>query len=376
MEKNPTKLDQPNIKNVVTMSRDWDYWVDPDGVITHVSPSCETITGYRASEILQRPELVTRIIHPEDLSSVTKHFRSVELGETGGIHFRIITAFKTVRWMSRSCQRVFSDTGTHAGIRVINRDITFQKNLEQELQARNEQLERSNRELEHFAYAAAHDLREPLVAVAAELKSMERRLRTSQNLSIQKSLSKAMNLILAMDSMLQSFFSRSGVSPTPSFLDVSDANICLKDAMSNLDFSLKKSGATVTSDKLPLVNIDAPQLTRIFRNLIANSIKFRTSSPLRIHIGCASCGPLNQFHVSDNGMGMEPPYLERVFKLLERMHDPSGPSGSGIGLFVCRKIIEQHGGNLWLDSTPQEGSSFYFTLPAVSMETSEQTFRM
>jgi light-regulated signal transduction histidine kinase (bacteriophytochrome) len=269
---------------------------------------------------------------------------------------------------------MISDTGTYAGIRVTNSDITFRKNLELELRRKTEQLERSNKDLEQFAYAAAHDLREPLVAVAAQLKALERLLKMNTNEGVQRTLSRAMNHVLSMDSMLQAIFSCSSVNSTPSSFEISDANVCLKNAISNLAFSIKKSGTVVTSDNLPLVNIGASQLMTIFRNLIAYSIKFRNAFPPRIHVGCAPCRSVNQFHVTDNGMGIAPPYLDRIFRLLDRVHDISGPMNAGIGLLTCRSIVEQYGGNLWLDSKPAQGSTFFFTLPAVDMETSRTSF--
>ena len=351
----------------ISESRDWDYWVAPDGAITHMSPSCEAMTGYKASEFLQKPDLITRIIHPEDQWEVGELFRCMESALKCNIEFRIITAFKTVRWLSRSHQKVISDMGTHAGIRVINKDITFQKNLEQQHRPENEHLEQ-------FAYAAAHDLREPLVAVAAQLKALELHLKENKNENVQRSLSKAINIVLGMDSMLQGFFARYRVNTRALSHEVSDANECLRNALSDLAFSIKKTGTTVTNDYLPSVKIDASRLMTIFSNLIANSIRFRGSEPLRIHVGCTSGrSSVSQFHVSDNGMGMEAPCLERILKLLDRTPDCSLPSGPGLGLLTCRKIIERHGGNLWLDSRPQSGAIYYFTLPKAAMETFDKT---
>lgn len=124
-----------------------------------------------------------------------------------------------------------------------------------------------------------------------------------------------------------------------------------------------KSGAAVTSDSLPTVQCNAAQIVQVFQNLIGNAIKFRDERPPKVNIGCEVNDSEYKFSVSDNGIGIDPPYLDRIFNMFERVKDSSGPSGTGIGLSTCRKIVERHGGRIWVDSKQGKGSTFYFTLP-------------
>jgi PAS domain S-box-containing protein len=245
----------------------------------------------------------------------------------------------------------------------IIHDITERKRIEEVLKQRTEDLERSNNDLEQFAYVAAHDLREPLVAVAAYLKVLERLSRDALEDKGRVCIAKAINLVLRMDSMLQGLLAYSRLTLTPLSYEVTDCNTCLAGALSNLGLSIKKSGAVVTSDTLPTLKINDSQLVLVFQNLIGNAIKYRDSEPLRVHVGCISKESYYQFSVSDNGVGIEPPYLDRIFKMFERVKDLSGPTGTGIGLSTCRKIVERYGGRIWVESHVEKGSTFYFTLP-------------
>ena len=248
-------------------------------------------------------------------------------------------------------------------IRLAVSDITERKRIEDVLKQRTEDLERSNKDLEQFAYVAAHDLREPLVAVAAYLKVLERLSKNPLEDMGRTCIAKAINLVLRMDNMLQKLLAYSRLTLTPISYEMTDCNISLADALSNLGLSIKKSGAVVTSDTLPTIKINSSQLVPIFQNLIGNAIKYRESEPLRIHVGCISKESYYQFSVSDNGIGIEPPYLDRIFNMFERVKDLSGPMGTGIGLSTCRKIVERYGGRIWVDSKVGKGSIFYFTLP-------------
>ncbi|MCX5874185.1 MAG: ATP-binding protein [Deltaproteobacteria bacterium] len=243
------------------------------------------------------------------------------------------------------------------------RDVTERKRVEKALEDRTEALERSNKDLEQFAYVAAHDLREPLVAVGAYLKIIERLTKNTLEETGQRCIEKGINIVLRMDTMLRGLLSYSRVTLSSVELESTDSNSCLAQALSNLGLVIKKSGASVTNDSLPIVNSNAIQLVQVFQNLISNAIKYRGTDPLKVHVGLKSDDSEYQFSVNDNGIGIEPPCLERIFNMFERTGDLSGPSGTGIGLSTCRRIIERHRGRIWVESQPGRGSTFYFTLP-------------
>ena len=195
-------------------------------------------------------------------------------------------------------------------------DITERKLIEESLVQKTKELECSNKDLEQFAYVAAHDLREPLVAVASYLKVLERLSKNPIEDNGRKCISKALNLVLRMDSMLQGLLAYSRVTLTPKTYEMTDSNTCLGEALSNLELSIKKSGAVVTSDNLPTLKINGSQLVLIFQNLIGNAIKYRELVPLRVHVGCLTNESEYQFSVTDNGIGIAPPYLDRIFNML------------------------------------------------------------
>ncbi len=234
---------------------------------------------------------------------------------------------------------------------------------EEVLRERTEALERSNQDLEQFAYVAAHDLREPLVAVGAYLKLLERRCKEKFDAEAHKFLSRAVDTTLRMDSLIQSLLAYSRIGNETRPHRPADFNAILKNALSHLHSAIRESGAVVTCDVLPKRTADASQMTLLFQNLISNAIKFRGEEPLRIHVGCAQREGEVQFFVKDNGIGIEPPYFERIFRIFQRIQVVSDRPGTGIGLANCRKIVERHGGRIWVESEPGVGSTFFFTIP-------------
>jgi PAS domain S-box-containing protein len=357
------KQSEEMFRTVADFTYAWEYWIDPDGSLIYVSPSCERITGYRSDEFINNPGLLKDIIHPEDQLLVGNHFDSIDSAPPYAVEFRIVSPTGETRWIGHSCQAVYGEDGRCLGRRVSNRDITKRKGIEEVVKQRTEELERSNKDLEQFAYVAAHDLREPLVAVAAYLKILERLSKNPLEDVARTCIAKALNLALRMDSMLQGLLAYSRLTLTPISYEITDCNNCLVDALSNLGLSIKKSGAVVTNDTLPTLKIDASQLVLIFQNLIGNAIKYSETEHAKVHVGCISKESQYQFSVSDNGIGIAPPYLNRIFKMFERVKDLSGPMGTGIGLSTCRKIVERYGGRIWVDSKVGKGSTFYFTLP-------------
>jgi len=242
-------------------------------------------------------------------------------------------------------------------------DITERKKTEQLLRDRTEALERSNRDLEQFAYVAAHDLREPLVGVGAYLKLLERRCSENFDADARKFLSRALETTLRMDAVIQSLLAYSRVACDGRCLEATDCGAVVKNAVSNLHSVIKETGAAVTSDPLPTVMADASQLLQLFQNLLSNAIKFRSDERLKIHVACAQGNGEFQFSVKDNGIGIEPPYFERIFRIFQRIQSGSERAGTGIGLANCKKIVERHGGRIWVESEPGKGSTFFFTLP-------------
>lgn len=224
-------------------------------------------------------------------------------------------------------------------------------------------LKRSNMELEQFAYVASHDLQEPLRMVTSYLQLLERRYRDRLDPDaadfIRFAVDGADHMKRLISGLLE--YSRLGTGDRP--FAPTDCEAALDRALANLTVAISESGASVTHDPLPAVMADAEKLVQLFQNLVGNGIKFRREAPPKVHLSAARSGEEWIFSVSDNGIGIEPKFAERIFVIFQRLHGRDDYPGTGIGLALCRKIVEQHGGRIWVESRPGEGSVFRFTLP-------------
>jgi PAS domain S-box-containing protein len=256
------------------------------------------------------------------------------------------------------------------------------QSLEQEQQQRQE-LMRSNAELEQFAYISSHDLQEPLRMVTSYLQLLERRYQGKLDADADEFIGYAVDGAARMQALIQALLGYARVSSRGQPFAVVDCNKVFADAISNLHVAITETNATVTSDSLPEIWGDATQLTQLFQNLIANAIKFRRDLPPRIQISvhqvervvptqtdlrplidlnAPSTSPSWQFEIADNGIGIEAQYLDRIFVIFQRLHSRTTYPGTGIGLAICKKIIERHGGQIWVESTPDRGSVFSFII--------------
>lgn len=244
-----------------------------------------------------------------------------------------------------------------------------------------EDLQRSNAELEQFAYVASHDLQEPLRAVAGCVQVLQKRYEGQLDARADQFIHHAVDGAQRMQTLINDLltFSRVGTKGKP--FESTDCNAVLQNALSNLGVALAESEAVLTRDELPEIMADAGQLEQVFQNLIGNAIKFRGPEPPQIHIGCRR-EPATEdatgefaanwvFSVADKGPGIEPQYFERIFVMFQRLHTRSEYEGTGIGLALCKKIIERHDGKIWVESAPGEGSTFSFSLPERPLEKSE-----
>ena len=246
----------------------------------------------------------------------------------------------------------------------IVRDITGRKQTEERLRALAADLERSNKELEQFAYVASHDLQEPLRMVASYTQLLARRYRGKLDHDADEFIGFAVDGARRMQELINDLLTFSRVGSRPLELQSVDTALIVDRVISDLEGAIEDSGATVTRDELPTVRADPTQVQQLFQNLIANAVKFRRPDvgPV-VHVPARSHGNNWTFSVSDNGIGIEPQYLERIFVLFQRLHSRVEYPGTGIGLSICKKIVERHGGAIRLESEPGRGTTFEFTLP-------------
>jgi PAS domain S-box-containing protein len=247
--------------------------------------------------------------------------------------------------------------------RQVQNELAERKQAEEELRRTAMELTRSNTELEQFAYVASHDLQEPLRAVAGMMQLLQKRAAGQLDDRSEEFIRHALEGTARMQRLLTDLLAYSRVGTRGRDFQPTDLTALLGEVLANLRAAIQESGAIITHDPLPTVMADHTQLMQLFQNLIGNAIKFRHQSPPLIHIGAAPQKGQWLFTVRDNGIGMEAQYFERIFGVFQRLHTRQEYQGSGIGLAICKKIVERHGGRIWVESTPGQGSTFYFTLP-------------
>ncbi len=225
-------------------------------------------------------------------------------------------------------------------------------------------LERSNKELEQFAYVASHDLQEPLRMVASYVQLLAKRYQGRLDADADEFIGFAVDGAKRMQNLINDLLAFSRVGTRAKDFALTDCEKVLEAALQNLQPAIVENHAEITRDPLPKVMADDVQMVQVFQNLIANAIKFRQKdAALRIHISSRPEGRQFLFSVSDNGIGIAPEHYEKVFQIFQRLHPRDEYQGSGIGLAVCKKNIERHGGRIWVESAPDKGSIFYFSLP-------------
>jgi PAS domain S-box-containing protein len=238
------------------------------------------------------------------------------------------------------------------------------KRAEAALMQQTQELARSNAELQQFAYIASHDLQEPLRMVTSYLQFLERRYKGSLDEDADDFIAFAVDGAKRMQAMISALLAYSRVGTRGKSFEPTDVSAILNNALANLVVTIEENDAMVTHDDLPTVMADDVQLTQLLQNLISNGIKFhRQDTRPEVHIGAKHAAGEWIFSVHDNGIGIDPQYFERIFQIFQRLHTREEYEGTGIGLAMCQKIVERHGGRIWGESKPREGSTFYFTLP-------------
>ena len=245
----------------------------------------------------------------------------------------------------------------------LQREIVERKIADENLRYTAAELARSNQDLEQFAYVASHDLQEPLRAVSGYIQLLQQRYADKLDAKALQYIAGAVDGAARMQRLITDLLAFSRVGTRERVVESVDLSTALASAMENLKVGIQEAHAKITSDALPRLQVDSTQIEQLFQNLISNAVKFRSKQAPEIHIGANHRPGEWIVSVRDNGIGISPQYAERIFLIFQRLHTRRKYPGTGIGLAICKKIVERHGGKIWAESSPEKGSIFYFTIP-------------
>lgn len=243
-------------------------------------------------------------------------------------------------------------------------DITDRKTAENDLEQRSEELARSNADLQQFAYVASHDLQEPLRMVSSYTQLLARRYKGKLDADADEFIGYAVDGANRMQRLIQDLLAYSRLGSRFKDFAPTNCETVLAHVLANLQMAIDESGAQITHDPLPIVMSDELQLAQLFQNLVSNAMKFRGPEPVKIHLSANFAENRWVFSVRDNGIGIAPEYFDRIFIIFQRLHGRDQYPGTGIGLAICKKIVERHHGQIWVESIPEQGATFFFTIPA------------
>lgn len=309
-----------------------------------------------------------KLIHPADAEAVHAAIsRALEEGSPYHIDFRALGPDGRIRWLSTNGRVIFDEHGKAARMMGATTDITDRKASEEALVKANQELRRANDDLNQFAYSASHDLQEPLRNITIYTQLLQRNCAGKLDAKTDDLMNSVVGGARRMESLIRDLLSYTRVLDiTPGQVSPASCNAALRNAHVSLVNQIEQAGATVHTANLPDVRVHPAHLQQLFQNLLSNAIKYaKPGVPPEIHIECA---PLDRFWrilIRDNGIGIDPQYAQTIFGVFRRLHSPDKYPGTGIGLAICQRIVDRYGGRIYVDSAPDEGACFVFTLPAV-----------
>lgn len=339
--------------------------INADGTIVMVNAAATRMFGYDADELIGRN--VTMLMPPSEAVRHSEHLMQYRqrgtpriLGIGREVTARRRDGHEFPVWLTVT-EAALPDRTMFVG---LLRDLTEQKAAEKSRQRQARALALSNAELEQFAYVASHDLQEPLRMVTSYLQLLEHRYGDKLDKDAHEFIQFSIDGAARMRQLINDMLTVSRVTTSGKSFEAADTEAALSAAKANLRLVIDETHTTVTHDPLPLVRADPTQMVQLFQNLLSNAMKFRREDPAKIHVSYRREAERHRFGVTDNGIGIDARYFERIFMMFQRLHSRADYPGTGVGLAVCRKIVERHGGRIWVESEPGRGSTFWFTIPA------------
>jgi len=330
-----------------------------DGKITDVNEATELITGFSRNELIGT-DFTNYFTEPEKAKE--GYQRVFKEGLVRDYPLKIKHEDGRTIPVLYNASVYKNEAGEVIGVFAAARDITERKKAEEILKLKLEELARSNAELEQFAYVSSHDLQEPLRMISSYLQLLQRRYEGNIDDKADKYIHFAVDGAARMQNLINDLLEFSRVATRAREPEPTNCEFVLDQVLSNLEIFLKENKASVSHDPLPEVMADNTQLAQVFQNLIVNGIKFHSEEAPKVHISAEKKSNEWQFSVRDNGIGIDPKYSEKIFEVFKRLHKKEEYPGTGIGLSICKKIIERHSGRIWVESELGKDSIFYFTL--------------
>lgn len=309
--------------------------------------------------------IINERMHPDDRERAEREIRAtLDHDETYDTEYRVVWPDGSAHHLSIRGSVIRDSLGRPVRMVGVAWDITARKRAEIAQVTYADELARSNKELEMFAYVASHDLQEPLRMVSSYTQLLARRYADKLDETANEFIDYAVQGASRMQQLINDLLTYSRVQTKGLPFEPVDTNAALEDAKADLRLAIEDAGATVTADPMPRVRGDRSQLTQLFRNLVSNAVKFHSDNAPIVHISATRTNHQWTFAVRDNGIGIEPEYAAKIFEIFQRLHTRTEYPGTGIGLALCKRIVERHGGRIWVESTPGQGATFYFNLDA------------
>ena len=333
----------------------------PDLPTVYCNAAFEKITGYAKEEVLGRN---CRFLQGTDHQQpgIEAIRRAIRQGDEAKAELRNYRKDGSLFWNELYIAPVKDHQGRLTHFIGIQTDVTQRKRQETELAHKTRELAESNAELRQFAYVASHDLQEPLRMVASYTQLLGNRYRGKLDKDADEFIGYAVDGATRMQRLIRDLLEYSRVGSESKSFEQTDCEVVFRQVLDNLSASVRERRAGVTHDPLPTVHANPTHLTQVFQNLIGNALKFQGDAPANVHVGVRALPDGWEFSVRDNGVGIPADQLDRIFAIFQRLHGQSEYPGTGIGLAICKRIVEKYGGKIRVDSEPGKGSTFYFTL--------------
>lgn len=334
-------------------------YIIQDGHFRLVNRQLAYILGYEEDELIGRPSL--SFVLPEDRDAVRENAVSMLKGGSSlGYEFRVVNKQAKIKWVMETVVPIYYRRKRATLGSLI--DVTERKQMEQRLQQMTDEMQRSNTELEQFAYVISHDLQEPLRMVSSYTQLLAKRYSNKLDADADEFIAYAVDGAKRMQTLLHDLLDYSRVGTRGKPFSLVNCEHIVEQAMANLKIAIEECGASVSYDVLPTIMGDEGQLARLFQNLIGNAIKFRREEAPQVNISAQRRNNTVTFSVKDNGIGIDPQHSQSIFEIFRRLHTSEEFQGTGMGLAICKKIVERHGGHISVQSQPGQGSTFYFSV--------------